>query len=120
MGKELENNAPGRPGRPKGSLNARTSDLLDICKKHDFNPFEALVLYAKGDHETLKLPKYTVVSITKEGEPIEKLTISPELRQKSAKDACAFIIPTLKAVELTGAEGADIFARLIESINDGK
>jgi len=36
---------------------------------------------------------------TKDGSTFEELTISPELRQKSAKDACEYLFPKRKAIE---------------------
>jgi hypothetical protein len=107
-------------GSRKGIPNKRTSDLMDIIDKHDFHPFEALILYAKGDHEALNLPEYTVASITKEGEPIEKLTISPELRQKSAKDACEYLWNKKRAVEHSGPGGSDLLTKLVEDLSGNK
>lgn len=118
MNKEVENSPI--IGRPKGSLNARTVDLLEITEKLECNPFETLLLFMKGDHEALGLEKYTVVSVTKDGEPIEKLTIGAELRQKSAKDACEYLFPKRKAIEHTGMEGKDLFTKLIEGLNGPK
>ena len=84
-------------GRPKGSLNARTIDLLEIANKHKCNPFEVLIMFANGDYQSLGYPEKELI-ITKDSS-IEKLTISPELRQRSAKDACEYLFPKRKAVE---------------------
>lgn len=107
-------------GSRKGVPNARTQDLFDLTQKLDCHPFETLLLYMKGDHEALGLPQYTVVSITKEGEPIEKLTIPPELRQKSAKDACEYLFPKRKSIEHTGENGMDLFSQILSRVNADK
>ena len=97
-------------GRQKGTPNKKTVELMELTEKLGCNPFEMLLLFAKGDHEALGLPEVTVVSVTESGEPIERLTISPELRQKSAKDACEYLFPKRKAVEVTGKDGEKLFS----------
>lgn len=88
-------------GRPKGSPNKRTSDLLDIAERLDVNPFEVLLHFAKGDYKALGYDEFQskVVGKGKDASMVEELTISPELRQKSAKDACEYLYPKRKAVE---------------------
>jgi hypothetical protein len=88
MNKEIENIA--KPGRPKGSPNARTQDLFDITEKLDCNPFEVLILFAKGDIEALGVSE-----------------ISPDLRLRAAKDACDYLFPKRKAVEHSSAASED-------------
>lgn len=87
-------------GRPKGSLNARTSDLLDISERLKCNPFEVLIHFAKGDFKALGYDHHQI-KVTKDGTTVSELTISPELRQRSAKDACEYLFPKRKAVEHT-------------------
>lgn len=85
-------------GRPPGSANKRTSDLLDIAERLECNPFEVLIHFAKGDFEALGYDQHQMKT-TKDGGTVLELTISPELRQKSAKDACEYLFPKRKAVE---------------------
>lgn len=85
-------------GRPKGSLNARTVDLLEISQRLECNPFEVLIHFAKGDYGALGYEK-DQIKVTGKGETVSELTISPELRQRSAKDACEYLFPKRKAVE---------------------
>jgi hypothetical protein len=87
-------------GRPKGSLNARTVDLLEISQRLDCNPFEVLIHFAKGDFEALGYEKHKI-RVTKDGGTEMELTIAPELRQRSAKDACEYLFPKRKAIEHT-------------------
>lgn len=88
-------------GREKGTLNKATQDLHDKAKELGVDPFEILLLFAKRDHEALGLPEYTmkVVGRGEDSIEIEELTISPELQQKSAKDACEYLHPKRKAIE---------------------
>lgn len=101
MNKENENNA--KRGRPQGSLNARTQDLFDIAQRLNCNPFEVLLYFAKGDYEALGYENHQI-KVTKDGTTISELTISPELRQKAAKDACEYLYPKRKAIEIDTSE----------------
>jgi hypothetical protein len=93
-------------GRPKGVPNKRTQDLIEIAEKLECNPFEILLLFAKGDYEKLGYEKWHYKQI---GENVvEELSISPELRQKSAKDACEYLFPKRKAVEHTFKDPKDM------------
>lgn len=86
-------------GRPKGSPNRKTQELMDIAERLECNPFEVLLLFAKGDFESLGYEKITYRTF---GETTNtELTISPELRQKAAKDACEYLFPKRKSVEVT-------------------
>lgn len=111
---------PDGAGNPKGNKIKRSKEAEEVAERLGVNPFELLLLYAKGDFETLGLPQYTTVSVTKDGEPIDKLTIGAELRQKSAKDACDYLFPKLKSIEHTGQNGADLFSKLLSEINGSK
>lgn len=84
-------------GRQAGTPNRKTQELHELMDKVGCNPFEILILFAKGDYEALGYPKYFFKQI---GENvIEELSISPELRQKSAKDACEYLFSKRKAIE---------------------
>jgi hypothetical protein len=101
---DKEGNKTG--GRKAGTPNKETLQLLEIAEKHGCNPFEVLILFAKRDHVALGLPEYTIKVIGK-GEnatEIEELTISPELQQKSAKDAAEYLYAKRKAVEFRGED----------------
>lgn len=81
-------------GRQKGTPNKSTTEAEAICKRLGCDPFEILILFAKGDYRTL-------------GYSFEALT--PELRQKSAAEAVRYLRPQRKAVEhTTGEEGFKI------------
>lgn len=112
MTKEVKNS---RIGRPSGSPNKRTTDLLDICERLNCNPFEVLVHFAKGDSEALGYED----KIDPETGKLVPNEISKELRQKSAKDACEYLFPKRKAVEHTGADGLDLFTEILREIRNG-
>lgn len=100
MTKEFENSA--KIGRPKGSPNARTQDLFDITERLECNPFEVLILFAKGDTESLKIEE-----------------ISPELRLRAAKDACDYLFPKRKAIEHTAInKSGDPLTALMNAIQE--
>lgn len=96
--KSLQKGKTNNPnGRPKGVPNKRTQDLIELAEKHECNPFEILLLFAKGDYEALGYKQYQYKQY---GENVvEEMTIPPELRQKSAKDACEYLFPKRKAIE---------------------
>lgn len=96
---KVEKNSTRKGGRAVGTPNKRTSDLLDIANRLDCNPFEVLILFAKGDYAALGYEEKERI-VTKDS-IVEKYTITPELRQRSAKDACEYLHPKRKAVEHT-------------------
>lgn len=123
-------------GRSKGTLNKKTRDLYEIMDRLECNPFEVLLHFAKGDYKALGLdPKAStnenmqdIINNAIEGfvddghtdkeiEEIEKAflnPISPELMQKSAKDACEYLFPKRKAIEIKDDREAAGFASLLQ------
>lgn len=95
-------------GRTKGTPNKTTQDLHEIAERLECNPFEVLLHYAKGDFKALGYEEHQSM-VTKSGEVVMVLTITPELRQKSAKDACEYLFPKRKAIEHTGKDGEKLF-----------
>ena len=84
-------------GRVKGSMNKNRQVLHEKAEELGVDPFVILLLFAKGDFAALGYDKYQFKQIGEN--TIEELTISPELRQKSAKDACEYLHSKLKSVE---------------------
>lgn len=89
-------------GRTKGVPNKKTQELHEIAEELGCNPFMVLLHFAKGDFEALGYDEHQSM-VTKSGEVVMVLTIPPELRQKSAKDACEYLHPKRKAVEHSGS-----------------
>jgi uncharacterized membrane-anchored protein len=83
-------------GRPKGSVNRKTQELFDTCDRLGIDPFEGLLLFAKGDYEALGYEKMTMKGT---GEYASwELTISPELRAKCLEKACEYLYAKKKSV----------------------
>lgn len=92
---------PKTGGRKKGSPNKPTRELKEIAADLGVDPFEVLLHFAKGDFAALGYDE-CVTKYTKAGDSYEEPTIGPELRQKAAKDACEYLYPKLKSIELKG------------------
>jgi hypothetical protein len=114
-------------GRPKGAKNKNESPLAIKARELGVDPFEILLLFAKGDYEGLGYKSESrVVGYTKAGEEILEEYCTPTLRQKSARDAAEYLYPKLKSVELTDPEGknpfktfAEFMSGALQSGNDG-
>lgn len=91
-------------GRPHGSINKRRRDLHDLATKLNIDPFEILLLFAKGDWQTLGYNEEFDKKFTDSGITYERV-ISPELRKSSARDACKYLYPELRSVEHSGPDG---------------
>lgn len=98
-----------KPGSRKGVPNMRTQELFDIAQNLNCNPFEVLIHFASGDYEALGYTQTKTIT-TKDGSTFEEWTISPELRQRSAKDACEYLYPKRKAIEHTGKDGEKLLS----------
>lgn len=89
-------------GRGKGTPNKDTQTLQEKAKELGCDPFVVLMHFAKGDYEALGYREYETKTF-KDGSTCEMLTISPELRQKSASDAAQYLYPKRKAIEHSGS-----------------
>lgn len=97
--------APGHKkagGRAKGTKNRDKQTLQELTDKLGVDPFQVLLLFAKGDWKALKYEAECYFSEKPDGAVKMGYVISPELRQKSAADACKYLYPQLKAVEHSG------------------
>lgn len=90
---------PEKAGRKKGTPNKATQTLQEIADSLGIDPFKILLYFAKGDWEALgyESPEIQKCSM---GNTYYEPVIPPELRQKSAKDACEYLYPKRKAIEL--------------------
>lgn len=107
-------------GRKKGTPNKVTQNLMELADKLEVNPIEVLLLFAKGDHESLGYEKTHVVGFDKMGQPITEDTIPPKLRCDAAKEACGYLFPKRKAIEHTGKDGNPIQYQSLEDFLRGK
>lgn len=85
--------------RPKGSMNKRTAEADEICRKLKCDPFEVLILFAKGDWKALGYDAETYVTEKADGSYKMGYTISPETRMAAAAKATPFIYATKKTPE---------------------
>ena len=81
-------------GRQKGTPNKKTKELNSIAERLDVDPFEILLLFAKGDWKALGYSKE--FELTGFG---RKYTLEPSVRAKCAAEACNYLFPKRKAIE---------------------
>lgn len=86
-------------GRKKGTPNKSTMTVAELCEKMGLNVIENMILFAKGDYQSLGYQE-TQEKQGFGGVTVYELTISPEQRYKANMDLAKFIYPTRKAVEI--------------------
>ncbi len=64
------------------------------------DPFEVVLLYAKGDWKSLGYEAECYFAEKPDGAVKMGYVISPELRAKCAQDACQYLHPKRKAIEI--------------------
>lgn len=87
-------------GRPKGSPNKKAVMLSERAKALGVDPFDILLYFAKGDWSKLGYESGTRLMSAGMGHTFEVETIPPDLRVSAAKDACQYIHPKRKALEI--------------------
>jgi hypothetical protein len=94
-------------GRKPGTPNRATREAQELADQLGINPFEVLLRFAAGDTDALGLKPY-VDGKGRHRDPAVPL----DLRMQAAAAASRFLLPQLKAVEMTGAGGGPIEAFL--------
>jgi len=99
-------------GRQKGTPNKRTQTLIERAEALGVDPFEVLLYVAKGDWKALGYKKGTVKAGQFGSYEVDLITLKD--RMFAASDACQYIHPKRKAVELTGKGGGplDVFLNM--------
>ncbi len=88
-------------GRKKGTPNKKGQALADKAASMGIDPFEVVLLYAKGDWKSLGYDSSVYVKESADGSTTTLgYVISPELRAKCAQDACQYLHPKRKAIEI--------------------
>lgn len=103
-------------GRQKGTPNKNSLPIEELAKALNIDPFEVLLRFAAGDWKGLGYDNEVYFSESPEGDGKQikmGYVIKPEVRQKAASDACQYLYPKKKAIELSGKDGDDIGFRII-------
>jgi hypothetical protein len=112
---------PRYGGRAKGTKNKDTQTAQQLAAELGVCPLTILLHFAQGNWKALGYPEATRKIFTADGDPVDVDVISPDLRQKSAKDALPFLRPTLKSVEVTGdaaSSAFNSFAQMVAGLVD--
>lgn len=89
--------------RPKGSQNRKTKELHELADSLGISPFQILLHFANGDWKALGYKKEGVIKANEHCSWLE-LTIPTSVRAKAAGEACEYLYPKRKAVELSAGE----------------
>lgn len=87
-------------GRKKGTSNKPTLALEEIAARRGVHPFEILVCYIQGDWEGVGLKSETSIRYTQSGMPYEVDNITVDHRLKAALEACQYLYPKRKTIEI--------------------
>lgn len=99
---------PEKSGRKRGTLNKNRQILIEKANELGVDPFEILLRFASGDWKGLGYDEEKYVHSANENGTFYKYTIEPATRAKCASEACQYLHPKRKAVELTGEDGGAI------------
>lgn len=86
---------PKTGGRVKGARNRANMHLMQIAHRNKCNPFEILLHFAKGDWQALG---YSSPVVDKGN--YEEDVITPLMRLKAALEACKYLHPQKKSIEI--------------------
>lgn len=92
-------------GRKKGSATKKTREIADRAAEEGITPLEFMlnVMRAPSDHEDPKIQ-----------------AAREAMRFEAAKAAAPYVHPRLAAVEHTGAEGVDLFEKIVVEVVKAK
>lgn len=100
---------PEGAGRAKGTPNKSTLPLEQKAEELGVDPFQILLLFAGGRWKELGYDNECYFTEKPDGAVKMGYVISPEMRCKAASEACQYLLPKKKAVELSGeVEGIKI------------
>lgn len=91
--------SPKHGGRRKGTPNKKAIPLAEKAQALGIDPFEILLHFAAGDWKTLGYESETVIKYSKDFQN-EEYTIQPAVRAKAAAEACQYLHPKRKAIEV--------------------
>lgn len=97
------------PGRPKGSKNEITTLASVIAARMNYDPFEALINFSRGDWKALGYESDVYHMEKPDGSVKMGYVVTPQMRLDATKEAMKYIYPTQKSVEIkTGDSGLKI------------
>lgn len=99
MGAKLGHKKGG--GRKKGVPNKRSQTLIDRAKELGKDPFDILMYYANADWKALGYTKSTTTKYSMIGTAYEVETITDDQRIHAAKEACQYIHPKRKSIDIS-------------------
>ena len=91
---------PRYGGRKKGVPNIGSRTLMERAAALGVDPFDILLFFSKGDWEKLGYESKTETIISK-GISFEVDRITPDHRLKAASEACQYLHPKRKAIDVT-------------------
>lgn len=96
---------PEGAGRKKGTPNKNTAPLKMKAIELGIDPFEILLLFAKGDWKKLGYKNEMLFTTTQKGDVNEEYTIQPAVRARAAAEACSYLHSKRKAIEIVDDQG---------------
>lgn len=90
--------------RAKGIPNKSTKLLEEKAKSLGVDPFDILLKFAAGDWQGLGYDNEVYVMENAAGGTKIGYTITPDMRLKAASEACQYILPKRKAMEITSQD----------------
>lgn len=87
-------------GRKKGTPNKDVEPLEEMATRLSVDPFKILLLIAKADWKALGYSGPTETKYTARGEAYEADIITIADRRAAASDACQYMYPKRKAIEI--------------------
>jgi hypothetical protein len=109
-----------RGGRTKGTPNKKTRILQELAEDLKVDPFEILLRLASGDWAGLGYDSATTLKYSN-GVGYEVDRISVETRLSAASEACQYLYPKRKAIDVTsgGMSAAQTFAEIMRQAAAG-
>ena len=116
MGMKLKKNKDGTKsmiGRPKGALNKRTQQAIEIIDQaiEHYGGDDPLVFLYRIMHGE----EFPQVTVTEEGEVVQYSGVAPlRIRLQAARELAQYRYPKLRALELTGSDQGPVEVRILE------
>lgn len=107
-------------GRPKGVKNKDKECLREKARKLGVDPLEVLLLFAKNDWAALGYKSEFEEKFGAGGVPCMMRVITPDVRMNAAKEACQYLYPKKKAIEVGFDQDNPQVINLAYSLNDEK